>query len=245
MSADREHLAAEYMIGLLEGEERRQAEHLAETDPGFRTMLAEWQARFAEVDATAPPVTVSDALWSRIESGLEREREAAPIAVEDPTPVVVPSPRTAFIALWRSLAFWRAAGIGGAFASVLLALGIGVFATRAQREPVLIAVLLGDQNRPAAVINAFANGSAELVPLDGMQIPAGRALEVWALPDPQGRPISVGVLNELRSLRLNLARAPAPRPDHAFAVSLEPTGGSPTGQPTGPVLMKGSASRAL
>jgi anti-sigma-K factor RskA len=242
-SQDYERLAAEYVIGLLEGDERRHAEHLAAMDPSFQAVISQWQARLAELDQIATPQPASAALWERVEAGLRTE--PAPLRVEDPRPVIVPNPRTAFAALWRSLEFWRMAGMTGAIASLLLVLGVGVLVTRPAPEPVLIAVLLTDQNRPAAVINAFANGGAELIPLEGTQIPAGRALEVWAISDPQGRPISVGILNELRSLPLNLQRIGSPRREQLFAVSLEPSGGSPTGQPTGPVLMKGTASTAL
>ncbi|MGL4241116.1 MAG: anti-sigma factor, partial [Beijerinckiaceae bacterium] len=37
------------------------------------------------------------------------------------------------------------------------------------------------------------------------------------------------------------------RPDagHLFEITVEPPGGSPTGRPTGPILMKGLASQAL
>jgi anti-sigma-K factor RskA len=34
-------------------------------------------------------------------------------------------------------------------------------------------------------------------------------------------------------------------PNHTFAISVEPPQGSPTGLPTGPVLMKGTATTAL
>ena len=48
----------------------------------------------------------------------------------------------------------------GAF--LLLALGLALLATRAPRNPVAVAVLLTDDNRPAAILNAFADGQAEL-----------------------------------------------------------------------------------
>ena len=54
---------------------------------------------------------------ARAKAGLDRE--PAPVHVQDPTPVVLPSPRTAFTALWRSLPFWRIVGLAGAFASFL------------------------------------------------------------------------------------------------------------------------------
>ena len=159
-------------------------------------------------------------------------------------PPVIPSPHAAVAALWRSLPFWRITGIAGAFASLLLALGMGLLATRAAREPVLIAVLLTEQNRPAAVVNAFANGNAELIPLEAIPVPPGRALEI-------GRS---GIVPEAPSpLASSTRRARAPQvgnlpqtgPNQLFEISLEPATGSPTGRPTGPVLMKGTTSSAL
>ena len=55
----------------------------------------------------------------------------------------------------------------------------------------------------------------------------------------------VGLLNQLRSVALDLGRLPALRPDQAFAISIEPPEGSPTGQPTGPVILHGNASTPL
>jgi anti-sigma-K factor RskA len=243
MTPEHERLAAEYVIGLLDGDERRIAERLAESDPGFQAAVAQWQARLAELDATAAPVLPRDELWSRIETGLHGA--PATLRGEDPAPPVIPSPRTAFAALWRSLPFWRIAGIAGALASLLLALGVGLLATRAAREPVLIAVLLTEQNRPAAVVNAFADGNAELIPLEAIPVPPGRALEIWTLWDRARGPVSIGLIDQARTVRLNVGSLPQTGPNQLFEITLEPATGSPTGRPTGPVLMKGTTSTAL
>jgi anti-sigma-K factor RskA len=240
---DRDRLAAEYVLGTLEGEERREAEHLEESDREFQMAVTQWRSRFAEIDQTASPQSASEALWQRIEADLSEQ--AQPRKVQNTTSAAVSSPHPAILALQRSLRLWRTAAIAGAFASLLLALGVGLLATRAAREPVLIAVLLTNENRPAAIVNAFANGNAEFIPLEGLQIPAGQALEVWAIPGANQNPISVGVVNQLRSLRLNLDRVPGLRPDQVIAISVEPPQGSPTGQPTGPVIVKGTTSTAL
>lgn len=239
---DRDRLAAEHVMGLLEGEERREAERLVESDPDFGAAVAAWRARLSELDDTAAPSTAGEELWQRIEGSLALATEAAPARVSDPAPVIVPDPRNAFAALWRNLAFWRVAGLAGAFATIALAVGLGMLAERSSRAPVLVAVLLTDANQPAGVINAFASGEAELVPFTAMQIPTGRAFEVWAIPGPNQSPISVGVVTELRALRLNLQRVPGLRPNQTFAISVEPPAGSPTGLPTGPVLMKGTTA---
>jgi anti-sigma-K factor RskA len=243
MTPEHERLAAEYVMGLLDGDERHTAERLSEDDVDFQAAVARWQAQLTELDATAAPVAPGDELWSRIETGLDRA--PSPLRVEDPALPVIPSPRAAFAALWRSLPFWRIAGIAGAFASLLLALGVGLLATRAAREPVLIAVLLTEQNRPAAVVNAFANGSAELIPLEAIPVPAGQALEIWTLWDRARGPVSIGLIDQARTVRLNVGNLPRTGPNQLFEITLEPATGSPTGRPTGPVLMKGTTSTAL
>jgi anti-sigma-K factor RskA len=243
MTPEHERLAAEYVMGLLDGDERHTAERLSEDDVDFQAAVARWQAQLTELDATAAPVAPGDELWSRIETGIDRA--PSPLRVEDPAPPVIPSPRAAFAGLWRSLRFWRIAGIAGAFASLLLALGVGLLATQAAREPVLIAVLLTEQNRPAAVVNAFANGNAELIPLEAIPIPSGRALEIWTLWDRARGPVSIGLIDQARTVRLNVGNLPRTGPNQLFEITLEPATGSPTGRPTGPVLMKGTTSPAL
>jgi len=246
-AADRDRLAGEFVLGLLEAHERREAERLLGTDRAFQSAVAAWQTRFAELDETATPIAAGDGLWRRIENGLALAEavETPPVQASDPTPVVVPDPRNAFRALWRSLPFWRGAGLAGAFATIALAVGLGFLADRSARQPVMVAVLLTDANRPAGVINTYRNGQAELVPFAGLQIPQGRALEVWSIAGPNQSPVSVGVVTEPRTLNLNLQRVQNLAPNHTFAISVEPPQGSPTGLPTGPVLMHGIATTRL
>jgi anti-sigma-K factor RskA len=234
-----DRLAAEHVMGLLEGEERLTAEGLLATDAAFRAMVESWQDRFHELDATTPAAPADEALWTRIERSLPAARGAAAPGFARPAPV------SGLASLWRSLPFWRSVGLAGALASLLLAIGVGVFATRAARQPVMVAVLMSDANRPAAVVNAFANGSAELVPLEAIPVPPGRTLEIWTLWDRARGPVSLGIIDEARTVRLKLENLPRTAPDQLFEISLEPSGGSPTGRPTGPVLMKGTTSTAL
>ena len=71
----------------------------------------------------------------------------------------------------------------------------------------------------------------------------GRTPELWVIP-ADGKPRSLGVVPEKAAASMTV------RPEHremlaegaTLAVSLEPEGGSPTGQPTGPVVMTGIMS---
>ena len=68
---------------------------------------------------------------------------------------------------------------------------------------------------------------------------ASQVHELWALPGAGRAPVSLGLLPQSGRLERELtaaqrdAIAVAPQ----LAVSLEPAGGSPTGAPTGPVLV--------
>jgi anti-sigma-K factor RskA len=75
------------------------------------------------------------------------------------------------------------------------------------------------------------------------EAPGGSSYELWLLPAEGGAPISLGVLAALD------ARLTVPAVDSArlrvgakLAVSVEPRGGSPTGAPTGPVILVGAIS---
>jgi anti-sigma-K factor RskA len=240
---DLDRLAAEHVLGLLDGEECARADRLLATDAGFAEAVARWRERFAELDETARPQALPEGLWQRIERGLA-PLQAAP--APERAPLLVPDPLSAFRALWRSLAFWRIAGLASAAVALLLAVGLATLATREARKPVLVAVLLTEgSSRPAAVVNAFADGRAELVPLEAIEVPPGRALEIWTLWDRAVGPRSIGLIHAARTVRLNLENLPKPGPNQLFEITLEPKTGSPTGRPTGPILMKGTTSTAL
>lgn len=262
---DFDRLAAEHVLGLLDADEEARAETLVKDDPAFRAAVEDWRMRFAELDTTVLPIEAPDALLARISATLDAAPAAAPEAQAErphlrsvetpagaaarrstlPPPPLVPSPAGAFSALWRNLGFWRIASFAGAAATVLLALGVTIGPLGRGPAPAFVAVLMSPQGEPAAVVNAFANGTAELIPLRTIQVPEGRILEVWTLWDPARGPVSIGLAGEARTIRLDLKNLPRTAPNQLFEITLEPEGGSPIGRPTGPVLMKGTTSVAL
>ena len=241
MSAgDLDRLAAEHVLGLLEGTERTHAEDLLATDEAYGRLFRAWTQRFAELDETAPAIAPSAGLWPAIEAGLANR--SATIRELRPAAPPAPAPRPS---IWGSVGFWRPAALAAGLAVLMLGSGLVAALNRAARTPVLVAVLMTDASRPAAVVNAFADGRTELVPLDSIVVPPGKALEVWTLWDRARGPVSVGLTGQARSIPLRLDGLPRPGPDQLFEITLEDATGSPTGRPTGPVLMKGTASTAL
>ena len=240
MNDDREALAAHYTIGLAEPAERAEAESLYADDQDFRRAVERWQQHFAPLDNTAAEITPAPRLWDRIDASIARA--AANAAAPAPA-------RSGFAAaltgLWDSLKFWRIGGMAAAAAALALAIALGSLINRAAPAPVLIAVLIKENaTTPAAIVSAFADGTVELVPLENIDVPAGRALEIWTLWDRQRGPVSVGLMDKARTIKLKLGNMPR-NAGQLFEITLEPATGSPTGRPTGPILMKGLATTAL
>ncbi len=111
------------------------------------------------LDDTAEEVVPAGDLWQRIEGSLSKE---APVAQ---VPAVGMVGR-----FWRSLAALRIATLGSSLVAVLLAVVAVATLQHAQevaaRKPIYVAILIDDATRQAgAVVNAFADGRVEMIPL--------------------------------------------------------------------------------
>lgn len=217
-----ERLAAEYVLGTLRGAARRRFEALLPAHPSLRVAVAQWQMRLAPLSTSVPPVTPPDAVWACIE-----------------TRVFGTAPPAADLPWWQRLAPWRA--LSGVATATALALFMVASQTPAPQAPII--VVLGSNPEAAQALNASfvasvtADGRAlVLKPLNELSLTPGRALELWAVP-PQGAPRSLGLVRAAGAT--TLLRAQLLRDTAAFAVSVEPAGGSPTGAPTGPIVSLG------
>ncbi len=240
---DRDALAAEYVLGLLRDAEVLEAERRLADDPDFVQAVADWRRRLADLDMTAAPQPAGEALWARIARDLALASTApvAPVA----RPAMAPrAEQPGFVSrLWDSLAFWRGLSAAAVAAAAALVVVFGLGPPR-QDSPAFVAVMISDAGRPAAVLHAYADGRVTLIPLEVAPIPQGRALQVWTKPTATAPPVAIGLMDQVRTIRLDLRNlSPAQLSQH-FAVSLEPAGGSPTGQPTGPVVMQGDLASA-
>jgi anti-sigma-K factor RskA len=230
----REDLAIDHALGLAEDRALERAERLEATDAVFRALVGDWRRQLAAIDETAPARPVPPGAWERIEHVIDAQGPSVQARSERPV-----------AALWRSLSFWRPAAMAAAFAALVLAVGLARNIAAGPDKPIYVAVLQTDEGRAAAVVNAYADGTVTLVPLERIGVPEGRILEVWTLQSREQGPVSIGRMDRARTLRLDLDRLRRPDAGHLFEITVEPTGGSPTGRPTGPILMKGLASQAL
>lgn len=225
-------LAGDYVLGLLDTADRLAFEAAITTDPELAAMAATLAERLHALDDTAGQADYDPALWGRI----ERQLGAQPATMATIVPLAARKPRVVTLN-WLPLA-----------ASVLLALGAGYLAgigNRPSERPTVVAVMLNETDgTPAVVVEAFADDSIRLLPLVDITAPAGQVLQVWTLPDAGTGPVSLGTLPATQDLRLAGPDLPLPRDGQLYEITLEPAPGSPTGRPTGPVLVKGLARSA-
>ncbi|GAB4064804.1 anti-sigma factor [Ancylobacter sonchi] len=219
---DREQLAAEYALGVLDERERRHAEALSARDPSFAALIARWDMRLSPLVEEVASVSPPEKVWARID------------ALTKPSPTTRPSQATYGLAFWRWVSFGSMTVAAASIAAALLL-------ARPTAPPSLqIAALLAPDGRSTftAVID-HTLGRATLVPQLSWDAP-GRVPELWLVPTG-GVPVSLGVFDPAGAARVTLSPAVigSVTAGVTLAVSVEPPGGSPTGQPTGPVIANG------
>lgn len=233
---DLDVLAGEYVLGLLDAEERQRFEARLPTEPALANALRRARDRFLEFDTSARPVAPSADLWPRIESSLRSGSNVIDIEVRRDA-------RAARRALPQRLprsraSFWQ----GFAVASLVALIAAGAtWSTLWPDPPRLVVVLLDAQAQPVSIVEAFAGQKVRVVPLDRIEVPTGRTLQVWTLPDPATGPVSIGLLRTVTATTFEGPPLPPPKQGQLYEITLEPSGGSPTGRPTGPIVGKGFA----
>jgi len=204
---------------------RREVERRLAQEPALAAEVAFWEERLGGIADAVAPVAPPPHAWSQIEAAIAAD--ARPQAAAS---------------LWQSIAFWRSFAIGAATlaaASIAALAYIGLVPTS---RPPLMATLAGSSGQPNFVAAVTATGNNLVVVPAALLTNDPRAMELWLiLPGPNQRPHSLGLIQPGQPIRLTIPPDLLGQftPDAALAVSLEPPGGSPTGQPTGPVIASG------
>lgn len=214
-----ELLAAEYALGVLGGVERAAVQRRVERERAFAALVAAWEGRFAPWAAEMAEVPPPPQVWERIAA-------AIPTAAAQ---------RTGF---WQSVAVWRGFAATGALTAVACLGALLYFGAPAQ-SPLIASIDGGGQRIFVATFDAGRRILA-VVPANYTAMP-GRVAELWLIPHG-GKPLPLGLLRGDRTVTIAIPAGLSDQTNTSavLAVSLEPPGGSPTGQPTGPVIGSGS-----
>ncbi len=212
-------MAGEYVLGVLSAEERRDVERRLERDPRLAREVDFWTHRFAPllnaIPLARPSMVLKEELMERL-FGREAPRRR----------------RRGGLFQWQILA-------ACASAVAIVAVGALSLAVLRQEPAAPVAIMASAGEQPAFLVRL--NPDFETLEILNADLETdGRDPELWVVPEGE-QPSSLGLIRPAGNtfvaldddIRNKLATGVT------LAVSLEPPGGSPTGQPTGPIVVTG------
>ncbi len=211
-------LCGEYLLGTLRGPARTRFERALRDEPMVAQRLAHLERTYAPLPGEGGAVTPNPGGWARLQRELKLARP------------------------WHARLGWP---VWAALATAVVALGIALTVLRPPAEALTELARLAGPDAPTTV-TAMASQDRRTLALRAARpstAPGGSSYELWLLPAEGGPPISLGVLAALDArVTVPAAHSARLRSGAKLAVSVEPSGGSPTGAPTGPVILVGAIS---
>lgn len=206
-------LAAQYALGTLRGNARLHFEKRLAQEQELAQLLGRWQTLLTPLESNTQQQIPPERVWKKIQLSL-------------------PPQKTASSWNWNYLGWALAAGL----AAIVL---VPYFTSRSPELAPLVVLNSSDAAKGQWVVNADSERKTlQLVPVQPREIAANNSLQLWAIPSG-AKPISLGLVNASQSTQLTVGNVTL-SPGTTIAISLEPQGGSPTGQPTGPVIFSGT-----
>jgi len=227
---------AEYVLGVLDVDARAAVAQDIESSPAAAAAVTAWERNLLPLAEEVVDAAPAPYVWARISDSLKLDAPARE------------APRKG---LWNNLQLWHWIGIGASAVAIASVMFIVTLPRPSPApESVSAGYMVSNIQQDSGVTGWTAtmdlqNARVVVVPASPIAFEQGRAPELWLIPAGQ-KPISVGMImpDKPTTLALDAALLSRLGPTAALAVSVEPLGGSPTGQPTGPVIAKGAISTA-
>jgi anti-sigma-K factor RskA len=208
-----DRLAAEYVLGTLRGAARRRFERWRANTPLVDQRCRYWEEHLMHLAKGLKPVQPPPHVWPAIRRRLNLGRQAPRRWARR----FALAASVVLIAGLAGLLYWRSLPAGRATA---------------------VATISAKSGDRLWQVEVFGNADRLVVQAATLPArPAGHDYELWALPKG-GSPVSLGVLPAAgtSSRSLSAIQKQALASSNQVAVSIEPPGGSPTGQPTGDIV---------
>jgi anti-sigma-K factor RskA len=225
LSPEDELNAAEFAIGTLDATERASLAARRQREWELDQAIVSWELRLAPLAEAVPPAAPPRDYLADIEAQLDR-----------------PPTNDGLATLSRAVRRWRAAAIGAG--SIAAALAVGLVAremTRTVEPREFVAVLQKGPDQPAFIVTVNLDARSFTVRPVAAPPEVGKSYELWIIDAKLGAPRSLGVIDQSAVTANDKLGAydPAVVQDATYAVTIEPTGGSPTGKPSGPPVFVG------
>jgi anti-sigma-K factor RskA len=220
-------LATEYILGTLKGAARRRFEQLLLQRLDLAKTFHWWELHLHLLADTVPATQPPKKVWQNIENRL------------------FSTPKAHNSRWWKSLAFLSTA-MAASLATFLV-----IQSPRPLEDvaPTAVALLATEKAEAGWFLDETKHSPTDIEikvrALTSLQIKPDNAFELWLLPADKSKPISLGLLPQQGTSAFKVPEELIPQmATGLLAVSLEPVGGSPTGQPTGAVLYQGRMTKS-
>lgn len=218
---EREHLAGELALGVLQGEERTQALQLSLQDGRFALMVENWRLRLAPLLAAIPSQAPPLHVWHAIERQI--------VAVND-NPLI------------SRVRFWRLCAIGAGALAASLALVVAMRAPEpvAPLTPTAVSQLARADGKD--VLPTSYDAKTGMLHLGRSSLATGgKSPELWIIPD-DGIPRSLGLLPSQGTVSVRDDLRPFFKDGAVLAVSLEEASSAPHEAPSSAPILTGTIS---
>lgn len=254
---DDKTIAAEYALGLLEGEELLAAKGRAAHDASFAWRKEWWDNWFAPWTDEMAGAEPSDAVWNEINTRINAALQPELAELRAPGDTFTQSANDNRVAdLQSRVRRWQwTAGLTSAAAAIALAFmaigpGFGPSTNEpdtpqiAAAAPLVASIPIGETQLRLGV--TFLPASDEmLVSASGLSADGVHDHELWVVPSDGSELQSLGVVVAGEERRVALPASVARNMDDGVELLLtrEPLGGKPEGLDAGPVVAQGSLSQ--
>lgn len=242
-------IAAEWALGLLEGEELLAARGKYATDPNFAWRKEWWDGWFAPLSDAMPGAEPGDHVWDAIAARIAPPQGAAEGAA------VSQGPASNVVALKARLRRWQWIGSLASVATAVALVWIAVTPTSTvsvQQQPAQLAaaaplvanVPIGETGLRLDV-TYIPESEKMLVAAIGLSADGVHDHEMWLVPAGGGTPLSLGLVapGEVHAMTLPHALAEQLGDGAQLVLTREPIGGKPEGKDAGPVVAQGAFNR--
>lgn len=230
-----ERLAAEYAMGLLEGEALLAARGRLSREPALAGMVARWERHLAPMLDDVGGAAPSDDLWSRIAGEVDADADDGEAGK--------------VVALQRRVAMWQRVAAGSAVAAIAAVAMLFVgpadapegTPVAASQPPLVASIPIADT--PLRIGVTFLPDRDELlVAASGLAPDGVHDHELWLVPageDAQLQSLGLIVPGEERRVPLDPELAAMIHDGSQMVLTREPLGGKPPADPAGPVVGEG------
>lgn len=234
-----EQLAAELVLGLLEGDDLATALRLRLSDEKFRRNVYAWENRLAPLLDLIPPHAAPDDIWQKINERLDTRTSENP------------GENISTLSFRNRLNRWRVGALAAGTIAASLALALVIrpapvtpeYPVQQLASPQIIAQLSGEQEG-LSVATRFDPETGELnVSTAGLDSAKGAPV-LWVVP-ADGTPRAVGILptNGAGSINVDPTIRSFVQAGSLLALTMEDPAGAPFEAPTTPILATATISK--